>query len=78
MVRASAPLPFCSLPEKVCDEPSPPVVSVAIVAGNVFVTMPAPESEPTVWLAPNRSSVPPLARMKARRGGQAPLTQSHD
>src|SRR5215467_12414517 len=51
-------------PPKVVDELSEPVVNVA-AAAPAFPTVPAPASEPTVWLKPFRSNEPPAPTTNA-------------
>ena len=62
----SPPLPPIA-PENVVLVPSLPVVSVA----DPNVTLPAPASEPMVWLKPARSSVAPPATVNALTGAKA-------
>ena len=64
LVRPSAPAPFCNTPLKLVELLSPPVVRTAAAALLLMID-PAPESEPTLFERPCRSSVAPLATVTA-------------
>ena len=53
-------------PENVVEVPSPPVVRVA----EPSVALPAPASDPMLWLKLFRSSVAPAATLKALAGAK--------
>ena len=70
LTNASVPVPFCITPENVVLVLSPPDVSVAALPE--FVTVPAPESEPTLFEFPAMSNTAPAATVRAELLPSAP------